>query len=193
MNKIASVKEGRNGHVFYSNLYETKEKHIVTFTIQGWELARVEFSKANFDNSCKYEEGNKFVIAAVFDSAESMKEHARSLIAKYFCPPRTWWKKRAKQALKKTKRNRNGKETQLRRIISKQAEEIKNLRVLLNYKICEEYTAMQKSAFDWAAKNMHIEEHMPEKRFWTFNGESIMENIAEPPKMIFKTNKHPRP
>lgn len=193
MNKIASVKEGRNGHDFYSNLYETKEKHIVIFTIQGWELARVEFSKANFDNSCKYEEENKFVIAAVFHSEESLKEHARSLIAKYFCPPRTWWKKRAKQALKKTKRNRNNKETQLRRVITKQAEEIKNLRVLLNYKICEEYNAMQQAAFEWAAKNMHIETHAPEYRIRAYKGESIMENIAEPPKLIFKTNKHPRP
>lgn len=148
MNKRASVKEGRNGHDFYSNLYETKEKHIVIFTIQGWELARVEFNKANFDSSCKYDERNTFIVASVFESAESMKEHARILIAKYFCPPRTWWKKRAKQALKKTKRNRNNKETQLRRVITEQAEEIKNLRVLLNCKIREEYTAMQKNAFE---------------------------------------------
>ena len=143
MNKIASVKEGRNGQAFCSNLYETKEKHIVIFTIQGWELARVEFSKANFDNSCKYDEQNTFIIATVFESAESMKEHARRLIAKYFCPPRNWWQNRAKQALKKTKHNRNHKETQLRRVITKQAEEIKNLRVLLNYKIREEDTAVQ--------------------------------------------------
>lgn len=88
--------------------------------------------------------------------------------------------------MKKPTHKRKSKEIQLRRVISKQAEEIKHLRAMLEYKVNEEYNAMQQAAFEWAAKNMHIETHAPEYRIRAYKGESIMENIAEPPRLVFK-------
>ena len=88
--------------------------------------------------------------------------------------------------MKKPRRKRDSKYTQLRRVITRQAEEIKYLRAMLEYKVNEEYNAMQQAAFECAAKNMHIETHTPEYRIRAYKGESIMENVAEPPRLVFK-------
>lgn len=53
---------------------------------------------------------------------------------------------------------RKNRIAQLKRTIARQAEEISNLRVLVTFKVQEEYMVEQKAALEWAAK--HIFAHV---------------------------------
>lgn len=55
---------------------------------------------------------------------------------------------------RRTRWKRKNRIAQLKRTIARKAEEIRNLRVLVTFKVQEEYMAEQKAALEWAQKHI---------------------------------------
>jgi hypothetical protein len=79
---------------------------------------------------------------------------------------------------------RKNRVAQLKRTIARQAEEIRNLRVLVTFKVQEEYMAEQKAALEWAAK--HICAHVFADHHLETGPDGISQFTSTLPTLKFK-------
>lgn len=79
---------------------------------------------------------------------------------------------------------RKNRIAQLKRTIARQAEEIRNLRVLVTFKVQEEYMAEQKAALEWAAK--HIFAHLFADHHLETGPDGISQFTSTLPTLKFK-------
>jgi hypothetical protein len=85
---------------------------------------------------------------------------------------------------RRTRWKRKNRVAQLKRTIARQAEEIRNLRVLVTFKVQEEYMAEQKAALEWAAK--HICAHVFADQHLETGPDSISRFTSTLPTLKFK-------
>lgn len=84
-----------------------------------------------------------------------------------------------------TRWKRKNRIAQLKRTIARQAEEISNLRVLVTFKVQEEYMAEQKAALEWAAK--HISAHVFADHHLETGPDGISQFTSTLPTLKFKS------
>lgn len=85
---------------------------------------------------------------------------------------------------RRTRWKRKNRIAQLKRTIARQAEEIRNLRVLVTFKVQEEYMAEQKAALEWAAK--HIFAHVFADHHLETGPDGISQFTSTLPTLKFK-------
>ena len=85
---------------------------------------------------------------------------------------------------RRTRWKRKNRIRQLKATIARQAEEIRNLRVLVTFKVQEEYMAEQKTALEWAAK--HICAHVFADHHLETGPDGISQFTSTLPTLKFK-------
>lgn len=86
---------------------------------------------------------------------------------------------------RRTRWKRKNRIAQFKRTIARQAEEIRNLRVLVTFKVQEEYIAEQKAALEWAAK--HICAHVFADHHLETGPDGISQLTSTLPTLKFKS------